>query len=186
MVWSNESREKAILTKRKNGYTNQYTKAKLENKPVPENPNKGGIGHFKGKTHSNEAKQKIKIKALASSHRRLRKNTIIYKGVMLDSTWELELAKSLDENNIKWIRPKPIQWEDSKNVKHNYFPDFYLSEYDIFVDPKNPHAYNIQKDKIDILKIQIKNLIFLRSMKEIKEFALMVKGKSHGSSKPRV
>lgn len=175
MAWTKEAREKAADTKKKNGSTNQYTKARLEGREIPESPNKGIIGQFKDKKHSSESKRKIKEKALASNHRRLKKNTIQYKEIKLDSTWELILAKSLDDNNIKWIRPDPIKWKDEENKEHHYFPDFFLPEYNLYVDPKNPHAYRVQNKKIDIIKKQLTNLVFLCSIKEINEFAFMVK-----------
>jgi hypothetical protein len=52
---------------------------------------------FLGKNHTEEAKKKISEAALKSKHRRLRKGVVIYNGVMLDSSWELALAKRLDE-----------------------------------------------------------------------------------------
>jgi hypothetical protein len=175
MAWTKEARESASAAKKKKGSTNQYTKAKLEGRPIPESPNKGTVGQFKGRFHSEESKQKIKEKALASKHRRLKKNTIGYRGITLDSTWELILAKSLDEQNILWVRPDPIVWKDEENKEHHYFPDFFLPEYNLFIDPKNPYAYKVQKKKIDIIKKQLTNLIFLCSIEEINEFAFMVK-----------
>jgi hypothetical protein len=126
----------------------------------------------KGKNHSDETKEKMREKALQSNHRRLKKNTILYKGVLLDSTWEFELAKRLDELSVKWIRPEPIPWTDKQGRIHNYFPDFYLPEHDLFIDPKNKHAANVQKDKIKILLSSYKNIIFLHSLEECKNFSI--------------
>lgn len=125
---------------------------------------------FKGKNHSEDSKQVMRIKALASDHRRLRKKMIEYKDVMLDSTWELELAKRLDNLGISWERPNPIKWSDEKGVQHNYFPDFYLFDYDIYLDPKNPYAYESQKEKIEILKRQLPNLIIIGTLEECKKW----------------
>ena len=175
MAWTKEAREKAALSKKIYGATNQYTKAKKERLPIPDGANKGKPGTFIGRTHTEESKRKMSDRALASTHRRLKRKMIEYKGVMLDSTWELALAKLLDENNIKWFRPKPLKWFDDENKERNYFPDFYLPEYNLYIDPKNSHAYNGQKNKIEKLKEQCPNIVFVRSMKEINEFALMVK-----------
>lgn len=123
-----------------------------------------------GKTHSEETKQLLKEKALASPHRRLRRGIIEYNGVLLDSSWELELAKRLDELKIKWIRPDPIPWIDEKGVTHNYFPDFYIEEYDLFLDPKNPQAIKVQRKKLDTLLSQYSNIIILNSLEECKKF----------------
>jgi hypothetical protein len=117
-----------------------------------------------GKTHTEESKQKIKEKALASNHRRLRKGCVEYKGILLDSSWELELAKRLDELNVEWIRPDPIPWIDEEGVTHNYFPDFYLPEQDLYLDPKNPQAIKVQKKKLDMLLTQYKNIVIIDSI----------------------
>lgn len=107
-----------------------------------------------GKTHTDETKQILREKALASDHRRLKKGVVEYKGVLLDSSWELELAKRLDEQNIRWVRPAPLKWVDDSGVTRNYFPDFYLLDHDIFLDPKNPHAIKVQSKKLVCLKNQ--------------------------------
>ena len=174
MAWTKEAREKAKLSKQKNGITNQFSKAKKEGLQIPEAYNKGKPNP-NWKPHTEETIQILREKALASPHRRLKRKMIEYKGVLLDSSWELELAKSLDENNIKWVRPEPLKWLDENNLEHNYFPDFYLPEYDIFVDPKNKHAFNVQKHKIEQLKKQFTNIVFLVNIEEVRQFALMVK-----------
>lgn len=120
--------------------------------------------------HTEETKQLIREKALASPHRRLKKGTVMYKGVLLDSSWELELAKRLDELEIKWVRPDPIPWVDEESVTHNYFPDFYLEDYDLFLDPKNPQAIKVQKKKLDCLLTQYKNIVIIESIEECKLF----------------
>ena len=90
--------------------------------------------------------------------------------ILLDSMWELYLAKKLYEMNIKWSRPDPIKWTDENGVIRNYFPDFYISSMDLYVDPKNPAAFSSQEKKIKCLLTQIPNLVILVSIKEIDEF----------------
>lgn len=94
----------------------------------------------------------------------------MYNGVSLDSSWELALAIRLDEINVKWIRPKPIGWFDSGGVRHNYFPDFYLSEYDLYLDPKNPFAVKVQREKLNILMEQYDNIIIIKSLEECENY----------------
>lgn len=161
-----------LQSRLKSGRVNQYATAKLDGIDAPVHPMKGKDSIFKGKYHTDETKAIIKEKALASPHRRLKKCMIQYNGVMLDSTWELELAKRLDELNIEWIRPLPLKWKDDNNVEHHYFPDFYLVKYDLYLDPKNPMAYIVQKYKIDILKQTYTNIKFLKTLKECKEFII--------------
>lgn len=74
------------------------------------------------------------------------------KEVLLESSWEVEVATKLDEHNIKWIRPKFIKWEDSLGKTRRYFPDFYLPDYDMYLDPKNPYCMNKDKEKMTIIE----------------------------------
>lgn len=66
----------------------------------------------------------------------------------LESTWELEIAKWLDENNIEWFRPNHIPWVDSTNKLRRYFPDFYLPKYNLYLDPKNSYQIQISQEKL--------------------------------------
>ena len=129
-------------------------------------------GKTSGYKHSAETKAVMSEKALASDHRRLRRNIIEYKGVMLDSTWELYLAKRLDSLEIEWDRPEPIKWIDKEGKTHNYFADFYLPKYDLYLDPKNPYAIQVQKKKLDCLLEQYKNIVIINSENGCKNFNL--------------
>lgn len=113
------------------------------------------------KKHSEDSKNKNRVAALNSKHRRLKKKTIIYKDIILDSSWELKLAKLLDDHNIKWIRPNPIKWKDENNIVHNYFPDFYLIDYNLYLDPKNDFARKVQKRKLNKLFEQYRNIVIM-------------------------
>lgn len=73
-----------------------------------------------------------------------------YKGIFLDSSWELKLAQFLDANSIDWERPKGVKYGTK-----TYFPDFYLPKYDLYLDPKNPYLISISQDKMN----QIEQLI---------------------------
>ena len=123
-----------------------------------------------GRKHTDATKELLRIKALSSPHRRLRKKTIEYNGILLDSTWELALAKRLDDLNIKWIRPAPITWTDAEEKIHNYFPDFHLPDYNLYLDPKNPHAVTVQKKKLDLLLKQHTNIRLILTLDDCKTF----------------
>jgi hypothetical protein len=125
-----------------------------------------------GKRHTEEVKDIIRQKALASKHRRLKKNVFIYNNILLDSSWELELAKRLDELQIAWIRPDPIPWIDELGQTHNYFPDFYLVDYDIYLDPKNKHARKVQEKKLKLLLDQYHNIVILPSLECCKSYSV--------------
>jgi hypothetical protein len=78
-----------------------------------------------------------------------------YKEIWFDSKWEVLVAKSLDEANIKWIRPRVgFVWND---LGRKYYPDFYLADYDVYLDPKN--SYLTKKDTEKITEAQKRNSI---------------------------
>lgn len=69
----------------------------------------------------------------------------------LESTWELEIAKWLDEKHIEWIRPAHIPWKDSKGKLRRYFPDFFLPKYNLYLDPKNSYQIKISQEKLKLI-----------------------------------
>ncbi len=66
------------------------------------------------------------------------------KKVCLQSTYELKCAEILDDLDIKWIRPTYIKYNGNKK----YFPDFYLVDYNIYLDPKNNFLAKKDHEKI--------------------------------------
>lgn len=95
-----------------------------------------------------------------STKRKLKKFTVQYKNMLLDSSYELAVAVSLDENNIKWVRPEPLPYHRNNILKH-YFPDFYLIDYNVYLDPKNDYLIKTQCDKIRIAEIENKCRILI-------------------------
>lgn len=77
-----------------------------------------------------------------------------YKNVTMDSSWEVELAQWMDENKITWIRSRKIClfWKDERGDLRRYYPDFYLPDYNIYLDPKN--KYLQEKDKFKLESVQ--------------------------------
>ena len=94
-----------------------------------------------------------------------RKNAVgikrhLYKNIVFDSNWEVDLAKFLDKKKIQWIRPViSISWIDNAGKERRYFPDFYLPQFNIFLDPKNPYLVQIHKEKMKIIASKI-NLLY--------------------------
>lgn len=159
----------------KKNFHNQFSKAKKLGLEIPDHPSKGKPG--KSHPHTEETKKVLREKALSSSHRRILRSTRKYikkdgSEILLDSSWEEVLAKRLDELNIKWIRPIPVQWKDKLGNVHNYFPDFYLEDYDLYLDPKNDQVYKISIEKIEQIKKILPNLKILRSLDECKNFSI--------------
>lgn len=97
-------------------------------------------------------------RVIASTNRSYRngsRKTIYYKGVVLESSWELKLAKWLDFNEIEWERPKSIKWNDKEKIRH-YYPDFYLPKYNLYLDPKNPYCMKVDERKMKIIEKMVK------------------------------
>lgn len=96
------------------------------------------------------------------------KKYFYYKGIALESSWELNVAKLLDSLNIKWSRPHPMHYIDQKNKSRIYYPDFHLTDYDIFLDPKN--EYCMRKDAYKMQQIEKQIYIVYGNINKIKEF----------------
>jgi hypothetical protein len=65
------------------------------------------------------------------------------KPTVLQSSYELKCSEVLNEAGIKWRRPGSMKYDGK-----NYFADFYLPEYDIFLDPKNDYKAKQDAEKI--------------------------------------
>ena len=96
-------------------------------------------GAFKGKHHTEKTKERLSKNALDNgweSHFGSHKS-YWYKGIKFASSYELQVANSLDINGIEWVRSSSLHYIDNVGKKHHYTADFYLPEYDIYLDPKN-------------------------------------------------
>lgn len=127
--------------------------------------------------HTEETKKKLSELALRSKHRRVQKSTRPYTRkdgtvVLLDSSWEEALARRLDDLLIDWIRPSPLEWVDCGGKTHNYFPDFYLTKFDVYLDPKNPEVFRRSAEKITVLVSTYSNIRFLKTLEECKNFSI--------------
>jgi hypothetical protein len=89
-----------------------------------------------------------------------------YNGFKLKGLWELEVAKWLDLNQIKWtnrIDPFEYSWENSK---HLYFPDFYLIDLRIYIEVK---GYETQRDREKWKCVKELKVIKKKEIDEIKK-----------------
>lgn len=108
--------------------------------------------------HTPESKEKIRIamlKAVKEGRQKTPKpygkrcKRINYKNwlgeeMVLLGSWEEKVAKFLDEHKISWTRPKQGIRYMYKDREHYYFPDFYLTEKDLFLEVKGQET---EKDK---------------------------------------
>ena len=102
----------------------------------------------KGHPHTEEYKKHMR--ELAIQQRlggfNMRKAKIEYNGVKLDSSYELRVAEDLDRNSILWERPSGFSYEFN-GVEHRYTPDFYLPDYNVYLDPKNDYLIHNQNPR---------------------------------------
>lgn len=154
--------------------TNQFIKAKELNLDIPivSEQTKIKIGlKIKNRKHSYLTKQKISEgirKAIINNPQSYNSSNVNgrvkhckYKTYTMDSSWELLVAKYLDNLNIKWEKPKNFFLYKWNNSTHKYFPDFYLCDYNIYIEVK---GYERERD---IAKYNsINNLIIIKN-KEI-------------------
>lgn len=96
------------------------------------------LGVYKpGHPHTEEFKQQQRQRALKQGLGGFHMRTgIDYNGIKLDSTYEVMLAQDLDRNGIRWERCKRFPYHMNGKL-HHYTPDFYLPDYDVYLDPKN-------------------------------------------------
>jgi hypothetical protein len=62
----------------------------------------------------------------------------------LHGGWEKIVAEFLDEQKIKWCKSKKSFTYFWQNKEHEYFPDFYLEEYSVYIEVK---GCKVERDK---------------------------------------
>jgi hypothetical protein len=84
----------------------------------------------------------------------------------LQSTYEYAVFEILCELGIRWVRPKALKYQGK-----NYFADFYLIDFDTWLDPKNNYKAKIDQSKIDqVIKENQCNLVVLLENQITKNF----------------
>lgn len=95
-----------------------------------------------------------------------RRSNYFYKGIRMDSSWEVQVAEILDEYNVRWIRPKPVKY--LHDIERNYFPDFYLPDYDLYLDPKNEYRVLTTLEKLKsiqkVIRLEYGPVDYLKSI----------------------
>jgi hypothetical protein len=135
--------------------SNQFTKARELGLPKPiisqetrEKISKAG----KGRKYSDDYKKRHSevMKRVVQSHPdSYTKNNVVgrvkiidYNGIRLKGSWEVLVAKWLDSFNIKWDHETKY-FEYEWNGIRRYYPDFYLPEYNIYIEVK---GYERERD----------------------------------------
>jgi hypothetical protein len=131
-----------------------------------------------GRSLSESTKRKISL-ATKGKTGGFRENSVkhykysYYKGNRMDSSWEEQFARRLDELGIKWLKNRSVYFEYSDlNAKtRKYFPDFFLPERQLWVEITGytpiEKTYKLQHSSQNS-KI---NLVILSNLNDINTFS---------------
>lgn len=119
-----------------------------------------GHGGWSKKASSNGGKRGGGYRENAGRSKKYRVIDSFGKQTTLQSSYEYKCFELLSEMNIRWIRPKALKYSG-----RNYFADFYLVDYDIYLDPKNNYKAKIDQEKISqvIKENQVKIFVLLQN-----------------------
>ncbi len=157
--WNNFTDDDISKIKIKSGET---SKVKIKSGEI--------IPHFRGKKHTIESKEKMSLSrqnVLENNESHCKWYSIFNgeKEIKVQGTWERDIAIYLTECNIKWERKQIVYLEYKR-----YTPDFYLPEYNIYLEIKGWwREYDILKTK-NVLKEHNINLLLIDSLKILKDF----------------
>jgi hypothetical protein len=169
----NKKRKKLVIKG-----TNQFVKSKELGLPLPivseetrkkisEASKKRVWTEEQRKKHSESMKMAVKNHPDSYTKNNVvgRVKNLEYNGVKLKGKWELIVAQWLDENKIKWEH-ETKSFEYKWNGIRNYYPDFYLPDFDFFIEVKGyvtdrdlakwENINNLKVFKLDEIK-KIKN-----------------------------
>ncbi len=141
----------------KNGMTgksgsNQFIDAERKGIKKPTAWNLGLPGTFLGKNHTEETKKKISEK-LSINNKGGRSKWYDVADQRVQGTWERNVALKFEELGIKWRKLKTnhdvLKYEMDGKVK-SYTPDFYLEDYDIYLEIKG-YWWGNDKEKMRIV-----------------------------------
>lgn len=96
--------------------------------------------------------------------------------VIMDSSWEAKLAVLLDRLEIKWDRGDHLvlDYQTPRGRKRKYIPDFYLPDYDIYVEVK---GYWTDAAKLKVADVEQRHgikLLILESLREVGRIELKI------------
>ena len=115
-----------------------------------------GLGGWSKKASSNGGKAGGGYIENAGRSKKFKVVDSFGKETTLQSSYELKCYEILTELKINWIRPKALKYDG-----RNYFADFYLTDFDIYLDPKNDYKAKLDADKIEKVKEQNNVSVFI-------------------------
>jgi hypothetical protein len=142
------------------------------------------VAVLKGKKMPKSTKEKISEK-IAKYHNEnsntgyksvkwYRVKNCIGKEFNVRGTYELRVSEFLNDHNIIWVNDKRLTYYDKDGCKKHYIPDFYLPDYDYYLEPKGYYSdKNKEKMKLVLEQNEI-NLImvFEKDLKNLIEIIL--------------
>lgn len=79
-------------------------------------------------------------------------------GIKVQGTWERNIAEKFNELNVKWEKVKTYPLEYVKNNKiKRYSPDFYLPDFDLYLEIKG-YWWGNDREKMDLIIEQNPNI----------------------------
>ena len=156
---------------------NQYTKAKKEGRTITisDDLRKKLSDSGKGRKLSKDQKSKIsdsmkrvvreKPESYSASNVNGRVKKVLYKGVLMDSKWELEFAEWCDKESISWEK-NTLGFEYEWNGNRIYYPDFYLKDLKRFVEVK---GYERERDLVKWKSVPDLIIIKMEEIKKIRQ-----------------
>ena len=91
--------------------------------------------------------------------------------VLMDSTWEVAMAKKFDELGVKWVRDENmiLEYRTVRNRKRKYIPDFYLPEYDLYIEVKGYWTDAARHKMVDVVERNNVKVLILESLDDIED-----------------
>ena len=89
--------------------------------------------------------------------------------VLMDSTWEVAMAERLDHLKIAWERKEDMKlpYYSKTGRKRNYIPDFYLPDYDTYIEVKGYWTDAARYKMKDVQERYPNSFLILESLEEI-------------------
>jgi hypothetical protein len=163
-------------------HSNQYIKAKKENRAIVVSEEIKKVLNRSGKKLSNATKEllsKARAKQLEElgtggfkfikhfSVQNINNETFFLRG-----TWELKVSEWLNERKILWVRKQYLVYNDN-GVNRTYVPDFYLPVYDVYLEVKGFYS-DKDKRKMQLLKEQTSYNIHVLHGKKVEDITAAI------------
>jgi predicted nuclease of restriction endonuclease-like RecB superfamily len=96
--------------------------------------------------------------------------------VSMDSTWEVACAQRLDELGVTWQRDPSIKikYQTRGKRNRNYVPDFYLPDYDLYIEVKGYWTDRAKHKMKDVLSRHPGKICMLESLADIAALTLPI------------